>query len=129
MKSEATAYMFPGKGIDGHALQKSIGVAVHYHMPYSSTRPDIERRRLTVTKWAPHDLRRTARTMLSAMGCARELAEVIIGHHVPGVAGVYDRHRYDAERVEWLTKLDRRLEELVLPHGGATCSPEAADRK
>jgi len=63
----------------GHVEQKSIGVAVHYRMPYCKTYPDLVRPRLTVTKWAPHDLRRTGRTMLAALGCPTEVAEAILG--------------------------------------------------
>ena len=65
--------------------------------------------------WAPHDLRRSARTLLAAMGCPGDVAESVLGHMIPGVAGVYNRHQYDAERVEWLRRLSERLEELARP--------------
>ena len=38
-----------------------------------------------------------------------------LGHMIPGVAGAYNRHQYDAERVEWLRRLSERLEELARP--------------
>lgn len=100
-------------GVRTHVLQKTIQTAVYYHQPYSETDPDKTRPRLPVTYWAPHDLRRTGRTMLAAMGCPREVAEALLGHILPGVEGTYNLHRYDAERREWLTRLDARLEELV----------------
>lgn len=99
----------PGRKSDGHIGQKAIGVAVWMHMPYSRTRPEHARPRLPVTHWAPHDLRRTGRTMLAAMGCPAEVAEAILGHLPPGVQGVYNRHGYDAERRLWLTRLAERL--------------------
>jgi integrase len=71
------------------------------------------RERLTVTHWSPHDLRRTGRTMLAAMGCPHEIGEAILGHVVPGVAGDYNLYRYDKERVQWLAALDARLESIV----------------
>ena len=98
-----------------HSEQKAIQVAVYYHQPYSTTRPDLERARLPVTHWAPHDLRRSARTLLAAMGCPGDVAESVLGHMIPGVAGAYNRHQYDAERVEWLRRLSDRLEELARP--------------
>jgi len=96
-----------------HMQQKAVQTAVWYHMPYSETRPEQVRPRLTVTHWAPHDLRRTARTLLAAMGCPDSVAEAVLGHMQPGVKGVYNRHSYDTERREWLIRLDQRLEQLA----------------
>ncbi|MBB2918105.1 tyrosine-type recombinase/integrase [Cupriavidus alkaliphilus] len=104
-------YLFPSR-VGGPTEQKTIQTAVHYHQPYSKTRPEDQRPRLTVTHWAPHDLRRTARTLLASMGCPTEVAESILGHMLPGVQGVYNRHTYDRERHEWLAKLSQKLESL-----------------
>ena len=68
---------------------------------------------LPVSHWAPHDLRRTSRTLLAALGCPHEVAEAILGHVLPGVAGVYNRHKYDSEKREWLTRLATHLEHVV----------------
>jgi integrase len=45
-----------------------------------------------------HDLRRTARTHLGALGVRREVAERCLGHKIGGVEGTYDRHDYFDER-------------------------------
>jgi integrase len=45
-----------------------------------------------------HDLRRTARTHLAALGVRREVAERCLGHKIRGVEGTYDRHDYFDER-------------------------------
>lgn len=45
-----------------------------------------------------HDLRRTARTHLPALGARREVAERCLGHKLKGVEGPYDRHDYFKER-------------------------------
>lgn len=105
-------YLFPSR-VGGPIEQKSVQTAVFYHQPYSKTRPDSQRPRLTVSHWAPHDLRRTARTLLASMGCPSEVAESILGHMLPGVIGVYNRHTYDRERQEWLRKLSEKLESLA----------------
>lgn len=94
--------------------QKTIQSTTYYHQPYSMTCPDKERLRLPVTHWAPHDLRRTARTRLSAIGCPSDVAETIIGHMLPGVEGVYNQYTFDAEKVVWLKRLSEHLEELAL---------------
>lgn len=88
---------------------------VHYLQPYSQSKPKHKRTRLTVTHWSPHDLRRTGRTMLAALGCPHEVAEAIIGHVLPGVAGAYNLHRYDDERRLWLTRLSEHYERLIAP--------------
>lgn len=111
-------YLFPSKTKDGkptHTQQKAAGVAVWMAQPYCELRPELNRARLPVTHWAPHDLRRSARTLLAAMGCPGEVAESVLGHMLPGVEGVYNLHRYDEQRVEWLRRLSDRLEELARP--------------
>jgi hypothetical protein len=45
-----------------------------------------------------HELRRTARTHLTALGIRREVAERCLGHSLRGVEGTYDRHDYFVER-------------------------------
>jgi integrase len=111
-------WLFPSPGKTGHVEQKATGVAVWSHMPYAETRPDWVRPRLAVTHWAPHDLRRTSRTLLSKLGCPSDVAEAILGHLPPGVQGVYNRHQYDAERKTWLERLATRLDALASPWSG-----------
>lgn len=106
-------YLFPSKGVSGHVEQKVVCVAVHYRMPHSQTHAHLERARLPVVRWSPHDLRRTSRTLLAALGCPDSVAEAILGHVQPGILGVYNRHGYDKERREWLSALAERLEVLA----------------
>lgn len=101
----------PGKV--GPISQKTIQTAVWYHQPYSETTPSHVRPRLPVTHWAPHDLRRTSRTFLASLGCPGEIGEVILGHMLPGVEGVYNQYKYDAERKVWLKRLSEYLESLA----------------
>jgi integrase len=60
--------------------------------------------------WTPHDLRRTARTLLGELGCPYEVGEAILSHRLPGVAGTYNKAKYAAEKVEWLTRLGEHLD-------------------
>lgn len=86
--------------------QKAVQTSVWYHQPYgTTTRPKVVRPLLPVTHWAPHDLRRTARTALAALGCPDAVAEAVLGHMPAGIQGIYNRHRYDRERRQWLTAL------------------------
>lgn len=93
--------------------QTVIKAGVYYHQPYCKTAPKHDRLRLPVTHWSPHDLRRTTRTMLAAMGCPDSVAEAVLGHVQPGIVGVYNRYSYDKERRHWLTLLSQKLEQLA----------------
>jgi integrase len=111
-------YLFASKiCASGHVEQKNVASQVWLHMPYSQTRPTYERPRLPVERWAPHDLRRSSRTVLAALGCPDEVGEAILGHMKQGVTGIYNRHAYDKERRQWLTHLHQHLESLTLNVG------------
>lgn len=44
------------------------------------------------TDWTLHDLRRTARSLMSRAGIRPDIAERVLGHAIRGVEGTYDRH-------------------------------------
>jgi integrase len=112
MAEYGKGYFFPGRGTT-HNEQKSVQQGIYYHQPYCPGAPEHNRPRFPVTHWAPHDLRRTVRTKLAAIGCPHEVAEALLGHVLPGVAGIYNRHNYDKERRLWLTRLAENLESLL----------------
>lgn len=58
-----------------------------------------------VEPFTVHDLRRTARTQLSALGVDPIVAERCLNHKIPGIQGIYDRHCYFEERRDALNKL------------------------
>jgi integrase len=68
-----------------------------------------------VSGWRLHDLRRTARSLMSRAGVQSEHAERVLGHAIGGVEGIYDRHSYDAEKAEALRKLAALIERIVTP--------------
>ena len=65
--------------------------------------------------WRLHDLRRSARSLMSRAGVRPDIAERVLGHAIGGVEGVYDRHRYDLEKVEALEKLATLVDAIVNP--------------
>ncbi|WP_099737188.1 tyrosine-type recombinase/integrase [Comamonas sp. 26] len=109
LQESPEGYLFLGKHASGHIQQTNVQTQVHSKQPYSRTRPDWERERLTVTHWLPHDLRRTARTLLARLSCPEDVGEAVLGHMIPGVAGIYNRHKYDSEKLQWLQTLAKRL--------------------
>ena len=52
---------------------------------------------------------------MSRAGVLSEHAERVMGHAIPGVAGVYDRFAYRDEKAEALAKLAALIESIVHP--------------
>lgn len=65
--------------------------------------------------WTFHDLRRTARSLLSKAKVSSDVSERVLGHTVPGVRGVYDRHEYRDEKRDALEKLSAQVERILHP--------------
>jgi integrase len=68
-----------------------------------------------VSGWVIHDLRRTARSLLSRAGVASDHAERCLGHVIGGVRGVYDRHEYFDEKARAFEALAAQVERIVDP--------------
>lgn len=68
--------------------------------------------------WVLHDLRRTSRSLLSRAGLRPDISERVLGHAIPGVEGVYDRHSYDDEKADALVKLAELIERIIHPPEG-----------
>jgi integrase len=51
-----------------------------------------------VSQWRLHDLRRTASTGMNELGTEPHIVEAVLGHTVKGVAGVYNRAKYEVAK-------------------------------
>jgi dihydroxyacid dehydratase/phosphogluconate dehydratase len=71
--------------------------------------------RAPIAPWTLHDLRRTARSLMSRAGVNRDIAERTLGHTIPGVEGVYDRHGYTDEKARALEALASLVDHIVNP--------------
>ncbi len=58
-----------------------------------------------IAPWVIHDLRRTARSLMARAGVRPDIAERVMGHVLPGVEGIYDRHEYRKEKADALKRL------------------------
>jgi integrase len=94
-------YVFAGK--DGHALRRN-----------SDSKIKLDAK-CGIEDWRLHDLRRTARSLMSRAGIQSEIAERVLGHAIGGVEGIYNRHSYDAEKADALRKLAALIERIVEP--------------
>ena len=63
--------------------------------------------------FTPHDLRRSAATMMGSTGTGRLVLSKILNHKETGVTAVYDRATYDGEKRQALAKWDRRLRAII----------------
>jgi integrase len=68
-----------------------------------------------VTGWTIHDLRRTARSLMSRAGVNADIAERCLGHVIGGVRGIYDRHEYFEEKKRAFELLAGQIERIVNP--------------
>jgi integrase len=48
--------------------------------------------------WTFHDIRRSVASHMAALGVPQEHVERVLGHKIPGIAGVYNKHSYLPER-------------------------------
>lgn len=62
-----------------------------------------------------HDLRRSARSLLSRAGVRSHVAERILGHRLQGVEGVYDRWEWKEEKAAALKALASLVDSIVTP--------------
>ncbi len=67
----------------------------------------------TTEHWTPHDLRRTARSLMSRAGIRPDIAERALGHAIAGVEGVYDRHSYFDQKGDALEALAALIDRIL----------------
>jgi integrase len=99
-------YVFAGRGnahISGYSKCKSALDA-----KLSENHPNM-------VPWTIHDLRRTARSLMSRAGVRPDIAERVLGHRIPGVKGIYDRHQYFDEKGDALAELATLIYGIVQP--------------
>jgi integrase len=98
-------HVFAGNGGDARAVEQRHKVALE--------------KASGVTDWRLHDLRRTARSLMSRAGVLNDHAELVLGHARPGVEGIYDLHHYPTEKADALRRLAALIERIVHdPAGG-----------
>ena len=102
---EDCGYVFAGRGnvpVNGlNKGQKALDAAI------------TKAAEAPVANWTVHDLRRTARSLMSRAGVRPDVSERVLGHAIPGVEGVYDRYSYDPEKAKALAKLAGLVTRIV----------------
>jgi integrase len=87
------------------------------HIAYSGTPKRVFDAKLPTgtPRWTLHDLRRTARSLMSRAKVSSEDAERVMGHAIGGVEGIYDRYQYLDEKSEALAKLASLIDSILHP--------------
>jgi integrase len=67
----------------------------------------------STTGWRFHDLRRTARSLLSRAGINHDIAERCLGHAMPTIRATYDRHKYVEEMRHAFEALSKLIENIT----------------
>jgi integrase len=81
-----------------------------------SARKAVDRKAKPMPAWRLHDLRRSAATHMAELGIAPHVIEAILNHvsgHKAGVAGIYNRSNYAAEKKAALTRWADHLQAIV----------------
>ena len=71
--------------------------------------------RCSLKGWTNHDLRRTARSLMSRAGVDPDHAERCLSHTIGGIRGTYDRHAYYEEKKFAFEALAAQIDRIVNP--------------
>lgn len=111
----ANNWCFPNRTDTEHVCVKTVTKQLGDRQrgdaaPMSRRSPHTNALALSGGKWTPHDLRRTAATMMTALGVIPEVAEKCLNHTEESrVKRIYQRHSYEAEMREAWRLLGERL--------------------
>jgi integrase len=96
--------------IDRHSLSKAIARKLGTAVAKDAIPAQGE---LGIARFVPHDLRRTMRTGLAALGVPDHIGEKVLGHRLSGVLAVYNQHDYIPERRDALDRWGEKLTALA----------------
>ena len=94
-----------------YVLSNGNGPMRSFHGPRDAMKAKLK----FADDWRLHDLRRTARSLMSRAGVRPDIAERVLGHAIRGVEGVYDRHQYRDEKAHALKALAGLIENILAP--------------
>jgi integrase len=83
---------------------------------WSKAKAALDKRAGTLKPWTVHDIRRTVATRMADIGVQPHVIEAVLNHvsgHKGGIAGIYNRAQYSAEKADALTRWDKHITKLV----------------
>ena len=106
---EYSGYIFPCphhkkiKPMERHALSRAL----------KRNESEDSTTALNVATWTPHDLRRTAATMMSELGFHDETIDAVLNHQKQGIIATYNKNKYDAEKQSALEAWSNKLRNII----------------
>jgi integrase len=115
----ASPWVLPARWTDQHLCVKSLAKQIGDRQ--RGDKPPLECRSLNTHalelpggKWTPHDLRRTAATMMGMLGVRPDVIEKCLNHVEQNkIIRIYQRQKLEAEQAEAWRLLGERLELLL----------------
>jgi integrase len=123
-KNTAGSLMLPKAAFEIIRAQQQLGANPHVFAAargngpfrgFGAPKAAFDAKVANVRPWVIHDLRRTARSLLSRAGVRPDIAKRVMGHAIAGVEGVYDRHSYREEKADALRRLAALIDGIVHP--------------
>jgi integrase len=75
----------------------------------------VTENRFGIDHFTPHDLRRTAATLMAKGGEMDEVIDAVLNHSKQGVIKVYNQYRYDNEKQKAMEALAEKLQVITTP--------------
>ncbi len=136
-RGDGSPWCFPARQRDGHIDLKTVSKQVGDRQIRFKHRQSLKNRRndnaLVLAggengEWTPHDLRRTAATMMQALGVSLDVIDRCQNHVLPGskVRRHYLHHDYADEKRKAWNKLGQALDSIL---AGNACDDIASVRR
>lgn len=113
-------YVFPNRRSSKRYPHISLDTLNHAIAKLCGKKVDSKKKNLPnlmeaegVEEFAPHDLRRTCRSLMASIGVPGHVAERCLNHKLKGVEGIYDRYDYLDERKDAHEKIADLIAPLV----------------
>jgi len=104
-------WLFPGRYIDNHITPQAVSHALRDAQIKNPKQKLIDV--FGITRFTPHDLRRTAATHATGAGVTRFIIGKVLNHVDQSVTSRYDLHKYDSEKRQALETWGRKLESII----------------
>jgi integrase len=117
---QGTEWCYTNRTLDSHVSEKTITKQVtdrqlpEGRTPLKNRSKDSKALCLSGGKWVPHDLRRSAATLMTALGVLPNIADKCLNHKDQNrMQRTYQHHNYDIEKKVAWKLLGDRLELLT----------------
>jgi integrase len=121
---DADGYIFPSPTGRGHIDKNAVAYAIRRNLKdYKSRRPITgetvkmvkvkEERKMAMEHFTPHDLRRTANTLMASIRVPFEHRERVLNHAREKLDRIYNLYGYDDEKQIALEALERKLLNII----------------